>query len=118
FEDGEQTRDFVHVRDVVQANLRALETDRADWHALNIGSGAPTSVRYLAELIAASLDKSIEPELVGRYREGDIRHCYADVSRARDLLGYRPSITLEGGLPELIDWVSRQGAEDRTAQAI
>src|SRR5438034_2939883 len=84
FEDGEQTRDFVHVSDVVQANLLAMETDRADYQALNVGSGVPISIRAVAALLAQGLGKTIEPEVVGKYREGDIRHCYADIARARD----------------------------------
>src|SRR6185437_15551265 len=80
FEDGEQTRDFVHVTDIVQANLLALETNRADYQALNVGTGRPTSVLTVCELLAKGLDLEIEPEVVGKYREGDIRHCVADIS--------------------------------------
>src|SRR5256885_4435946 len=86
FEDGEQSRDFVHVSDIVQANLLALETDKGDYQAMNIGTGKPTSVKQIAELLADGLGKKIEPEIVGKYREGDIRHCVADISRAKDLL--------------------------------
>src|SRR5262249_1578461 len=107
FEDGGQTRDFVHVSDIVQANLLALETDRADYQALNIGTGVPTAVRRMAVLLARGLHKDLEPEIVGKYREGDIRHCVADISQARALLGYKPKVALEEGLPELLDWVRR-----------
>jgi dTDP-L-rhamnose 4-epimerase len=117
FEDGEQTRDFVHVKDIVQANLLALETDRADYRAVNVGTGRATSVLQIARLIARGLGKEIEPEVTGKYREGDIRHCVSDISQARDLLGYQPSVTLETGVPELIDWVSRQKASDQVAHA-
>jgi len=117
FEDGEQTRDFVHVSDIVQANLLALETDRADYQAVNIGTGIATSVRQVAELLARGLGKEIEPEIVSRYREGDIRHCVADISRARQLLGYGPRVQLDQGIPELLKWVSKQEAEDRVSSA-
>jgi len=117
YEDGEQTRDFVHVSDVVQANLLAMETDRADYQALNVGSGVPISIRAVAALLAQGLGKTIEPEVVGKYREGDIRHCYADIARARDLLGYEPRVALEQGISELIDWAAQQEASDRTAEA-
>ena len=117
FEDGEQTRDFVHIKDIVQANLLALETDRADYEAVNVGTGVSVSIREIAEMLARGLGKSIEPEVVGKYREGDIRHCVADISRARLLLGYNPQITLEQGIPELLDWVREQQAADETAQA-
>ncbi|MDT5060853.1 MAG: dTDP-L-rhamnose 4-epimerase [Acidobacteriota bacterium] len=117
FEDGEQARDFVHVKDIVQANLLALETDRADYQALNIGTGRHLSIRQIAQLLAQGLGKNIEPEVVGKYREGDIRHCIADISRARHLLGYEPLITLEEGIPELLGWVREQKAMDQMAQA-
>ena len=117
FEDGEQSRDFVHVSDIVQANLLALETDRGDYHAMNVGTGRATSVKQIARLLAKGLDKNIDPEIVGKYREGDIRHCIADISKARKLLGYEPKVTLETGLAELLDWLGEQDAEDRVAGA-
>jgi dTDP-L-rhamnose 4-epimerase len=117
FEDGEQTRDFVHVSDIVQANLRALETDGADYQAVNIGTGIPTSVRQIARLLAEGLGKNLEPEIVAKYREGDIRHCVSDISRARQQLGYAPSVSLEQGIPELLKWVREQTPEDRVSKA-
>ncbi|HKY04314.1 MAG TPA: NAD-dependent epimerase/dehydratase family protein [Blastocatellia bacterium] len=117
FEDGEQTRDFVHVNDIVQANLLALETDRADYQAINVGTGAATSIKRISDLLAKGLGKELRPEVVGKYREGDIRHCVADISKARDLLGFEPRVDLESGIPELLDWVSRQSASDRVARA-
>ena len=117
FEDGEQTRDFVHVSDIVQANLLALDSDGADYQAVNIGTGRPTSVRQIAGLLAEGLGKDIEPEIVGRYREGDIRHCVADISRARAQLGYAPRVTLEQGIPELLTWVRVQAPEDQISKA-
>jgi len=117
FEDGEQTRDFVHVSDIVQANLLALETDAADYEAVNVGTGRPTSVNQIARLLAEGLGKSIEPDIVGKYREGDIRHCVAEVSKAARLLGYRPKTTLEDGMKELLAWVSEQEADDRVNAA-
>lgn len=117
FEDGEQTRDFVHVNDIIQANLCALETDRANYQAVNVGTGRATSVRQIAQLLAQGLGKDLEPEVVARYREGDIRHCVADISRARDLLGYEPGVRLEQGIPELLEWVSKQEAEDQVGKA-
>ena len=117
FEDGEQSRDFVHVSDIVKANLLALETDKADYETLNIGTGRPTSVKEIAQLLAKGLGKNIEPEVVGKFREGDIRHCIADITKAKDVLGYEPSVTLEDGLVELLDWVAGQEAEDRVQAA-
>ena len=92
FEDGEQTRDFVHVSDIVQANLLALETDKADYEAINIGTGRAFTVREIAEKLAQGLSKDIVPEISEKYREGDIRHCSADITKARNLLGYEPKV--------------------------
>lgn len=117
FEDGGQTRDFVHVSDIVQANLLALETDRADYQAVNVGTGKATSVKQVMRMLAEGLGKQIEPEIVGKYREGDIRHCVADITRAQTLLGFEPKVSLEQGIPELLEWVKRQEASDKVARA-
>jgi len=117
FEDGQQARDFVHVSDIVRANLLALETDRADYQTVNVGTGRATSVGEVARLLAEGLGREADAEFVGKYREGDIRHCIADIARARRLLGYEPRVTLEEGIPELLGWVREQEADDRVAQA-
>ena len=117
FEDGEQTRDFVHVSDIVRANLLALETHKGDYEMFNIGTGRPSSVKDIARLIAKGLGKDIEPEIVGKSRAGDIRHCVADISKARRLLGYEPKVVLEDGLKELLAWVQGQEAQDRVSSA-
>jgi dTDP-L-rhamnose 4-epimerase len=117
FEDGEQTRDFVHVSDIVQGNLLAMESYKADYHAINIGTGRATSIRQVSDLLSKGLGVAIEPEIVAKYREGDIRHCVADVSRARSLLGYEPKVSLEEGIPKLLSWVRAQAAEDQVEQA-
>lgn len=117
FEDGEQTRDFVHVSDIVRANLLVLEADKCDYQSINIGTGRATSIKQIAEMLAKGLGKTIEPEIVGKYREGDIRHCVADIARAEDLLGYQPQVTLEDGLRELLDWLGTQQADDRVQAA-
>lgn len=117
FEDGEQSRDFIHVSDVVRANLLALESDKGDYQSINIGTGRPTSVKDIARLLAKGLNKDIEPQLVGKYREGDIRHCVGDISKAKSLLGYEPKIELETGLVELLDWVRNQRPDDRVSAA-
>jgi dTDP-L-rhamnose 4-epimerase len=114
FEDGEQTRDFVHVSDIVQANMLALETDRANYQTLNIGTGSPISITDISLMLARGLGKDLRPEITGKYREGDIRHCVADISRARTLLGYEPKVTLADGIPELLEWVRQQQAAEAT----
>lgn len=118
FEDGEQTRDFVHVSDIVQANLLAMEGPAADYQAVNIGTGAATSVLEIAKLFSDNLGFRKRPLILGKFREGDIRHCYADISKARQLLRYEPRVSLHEGIDELIEWVSAQsGVVDATEHA-
>jgi dTDP-L-rhamnose 4-epimerase len=117
FEDGLQSRDFTHVSDIVQANLLAMESEAANFQAINIGTGRATSVRRIAELLASGLGVDIEPSIVGRFREGDIRHCFADISRARKFLGFEPVVRLEDGIPQLLEWVKRQRAQDGVVKA-
>jgi dTDP-L-rhamnose 4-epimerase len=77
----------------------------------------PKTVRRVRELLAQGLDVKIHPEIVGRYREGDIRHCVSDISKAKNLLGYKPRVSLEQGIPELLNWVRVQAAQDQVAGA-
>lgn len=117
-EDGRQKRDFVSVQDVALACRLALESAGAPGNAINIGSGKPVSVMHLAEMLAHLLEKPHIGKIVtSRYRKGDIRHCFADISLARRLLGYEPKVTLEAGLLELAKWLEGQTAVDRFAQA-
>jgi dTDP-L-rhamnose 4-epimerase len=118
FEDGAQRRDFVSVHDVARACALALERDGADGRALNIGSGESVSVREIAERLArVTGNDHIEPEITGKYRVGDIRHCFADISLAERLLDFRPSVALEDGLAELAEWLEGQVADDRAEDA-
>jgi dTDP-L-rhamnose 4-epimerase len=117
FEDGQQCRDFVSVYDVVQACRLALEVPEAAGLALNVGSGQPFTVSEVAGMMATVLGKPLAPEVCGEYRAGDIRHCFADITQARRVLGYRPAVTLEDGLVELAGWLRMQTADDRVAQA-
>jgi dTDP-L-rhamnose 4-epimerase len=118
FEDGGQMRDFVSVQDVIAANLLAMQSDRANGHALNIGSGSPISIREVASGLARALDTTIPCEITGKYRAGDIRHCFADISRAQDLLGYQPKVTFDSGIAELVDWLREQRAEDKAEHMV
>jgi len=117
YEDGLQSRDFTHVYDIVQANIRAMNSDAADFQVINVGTGVSTSVLRVAQLLAEGLGVSIEPKIAGRFREGDIRHCFADISRARSLLGYEPTVSLEQGIPQLLDWARGQEAVDAAERA-
>lgn len=118
FEDGLQRRDFVHVSDVVQACVLSLHSDSARGQVLNIGSGNAYTVRDIARAMAEVTGKTrIQPEITGKYRVGDIRHCFADISLARKLLGYSPEVTLDRGLRELAAWLNDQVAIDRVDEA-
>lgn len=113
FEDGEQMRDFVHVKDIVRANLLAMERKESDGEVINVGTGKPITIRRVAELLAQSLGKDVQPVISNKYRAGDVRHCYADIGKARRLLGYEPEVTHEEGFRELAEWLRGQQAEDR-----
>jgi dTDP-L-rhamnose 4-epimerase len=117
FEDGLQRRDFVAVQDVARAFALALESDAAAGHALNIGSGQSVTVRDVGEKLAATIGKSIAPEATGTFRAGDIRHCFADISLARELLGYEPRVKLEDGMAEIAAWLEGRVAHDRVDRA-
>jgi dTDP-L-rhamnose 4-epimerase len=118
FEDGEQRRDFVHVSDVARAFADALVSSNADGEVFNIGSGSDRSVSQVAEALAAAMGREeIKPEIVGKSRIGDIRHCFCDGSKATAKLGFRAEKDFQQGLAELADWVASQTADDRVDQA-
>jgi dTDP-L-rhamnose 4-epimerase len=116
-EDGLQSRDFVHVSDIARANLLALRCEAAGGRVYNIGTGRATTVLRIAQLLAERLGVDIPPSITGRYRAGDIRHCFADIERARRELGYEPRVKLEDGIDEVIEFARGQAAEDRVEQA-
>ncbi|WP_431470864.1 NAD-dependent epimerase/dehydratase family protein [Sphingosinithalassobacter sp. LHW66-3] len=118
FEDGEQRRDFVHVTDVARAFSDALELPQAAGETFNIGSGQDRSVTEVANALAEAMGKNdIEPEIVGKGRIGDIRHCFCDTSKAADAIGFRARKDFGEGLAELAEWVAEQTAEDRVSEA-
>ena len=118
FEDGLQQRDLVSVYDVARACRLALQSQEAEGAAYNIGSGNCYTIRDIADQAARVVGKEhIQPEITGKYRVGDIRHCFADNSRALEVLGYQPRVSLEEGLAELAEWVIDQRPVDRVDQA-
>jgi dTDP-L-rhamnose 4-epimerase len=117
FEDGRQTRDFVHVHDIAQANVLALERPGVAGGVYNVGTGRPTSVLQVAEILAKELGFPEPPVISEKFRAGDIRHCYGDVHRAADELGYQPRVSLSEGVAELLAWLRTQSAEDRVESA-
>ena len=118
FEDGLQQRDFVNVHDVARACRLALEVPEAPGHVLNIGSGRSVTVREVARALGEVLGKPhLRPAVTGKYRMGDIRHCFADITQARRVLGYEPQVAFHEGLAELAGWLEGQVAVDRVAEA-
>ncbi|HYP49135.1 MAG TPA: NAD-dependent epimerase/dehydratase family protein [Thermoleophilaceae bacterium] len=111
FEDGRQMRDLVHVADVVRATVSALDAPAAPGHAINVGTGRPLEIAQLARRLASVLGSTLEPELTGECRAGDIRHCYADITLGQRLLGFEATTTLDNGLAELEDWISGQAID-------
>ena len=118
FEDGLQRRDLVSVYDVAQACRLVLENPKAAGNVFNIGSGQAFSIREVAEKMATVINRpELMPEITGRYRAGDIRHCFADITFARNMLGYRPQVTFEQGIEELASWLEGKEPSDRVSQA-
>jgi dTDP-L-rhamnose 4-epimerase len=118
FEDGRQMRDFVSVHDVVQANLLAMESSEADGMALNIGSGSPVSIAEVAAALTECLGENLPAEITGKYRVGDIRHCFGDITAARKILGYEPRCRFSDGIVELVGWLRSQTAVDKAADMV
>ena len=123
-EDGEQKRDFVHVKDVTDAFMHAITSEREVWDAFNVGSGEAITVNRVARVLAEKLHKNIAPEITNKYRIGDIRHCFADIGKMQHMFGWSPKRRFEDGMRELIDWVRRaprpvdRTLEMRAAQAM
>jgi dTDP-L-rhamnose 4-epimerase len=119
FEDGEQMRDFVHVLDVANAFATVLESDKEVWDTYNVGSGNPVTVNEIAFMLARLLRKNIAPQVLNKYRVGDIRHCFADISKIQAAFGVSPRHDFEDGMKELIAWVRTASKPvDRSAQSM
>ena len=117
FEDGAQRRDFVHVEDVARAFRLAWETPEAAGEVFNIGSGRAWTIAEVAEILAAEMGRpDLGPEILGRARAGDIRNCFADISKARRMLGFAPERRLDTALGPFVDWVRQETVEDRNAE--
>ena len=117
YEDGLQCRDFVSVADVVQAIQLALTRKIGGHRIFNVGTGRPTPIKEIAQILARCYKSDVQPVIVKKFRSGDIRHCTADISAIRESLGYRPKTSLEDGLRELVEWSSQVEARDTFEQA-
>jgi len=113
FEDGLQTRDFIWVGDIVNACLLALKKEKANYEIFNVGSGKPVTIKKIAEILIELLNKNLKPEITYKFRKGDVRHCYADISKIKRKLGFKIETKLEDGLKKLINWSKKEKAEDK-----
>src|SRR4051812_4308093 len=117
FEDGQQRRDFVHVHDVARACVMALESDHTD-DVFNIGSGQSRTIVSVAQDLARVMGRSqMTPSITAKYRAGDIRHCFADITKSERLLGFAPRVRFEDGLDELARYLADQIADDQAEKA-
>lgn len=112
FEDGKESRDFVFIDDVVAATIAGLEKSSADNQVFNVGTGVPVDVLTVANTLVASYNINVPIKVSGNYRLGDIRHNYADISKAKDLLGFIPQSTFEDGIRRFTEWVDSQSVKD------
>ena len=118
YEDGNQMRDFVSVYDIARACRLAMEVPEADNEVFNIGSGNSYTIKEIADKLSKQLNKEhLEPIITGKYRVGDIRHCYADISKAKKILGFTPEVQFEDGMKELAEWLKGQVAYDMVDKA-
>jgi dTDP-L-rhamnose 4-epimerase len=118
FEDGRQIRDLVHVSDIVAATLAAMDAPEAPGRAINVATGRRIGIAELATKLCDLLALELEPEITGEFRAGDIRHCFADTTLAKDLLGFEATVSMDDGLPELVEWVARQSVTESGDEAL
>lgn len=117
FEDGNQSRDFVSVHDITQANVLAMQNKAADYEIFNVGSGSQVTISQVAETIIKAHRSSVKPKITAQFRPGDVRHCFADIGKIKHKLGYKPKMSFEQGVHELIDWGKTEQAKDNLEQA-
>ncbi len=117
YEDGLQTRDFISVYDITDANVVYLEDERSFGKIFNLGTGNPISIKEIAEILAKLLGKNIKPDITEKFRSGDVRHCTADISLIKKTLGWSPKWDFEKGMQDLIEWGEKEKATDLFDQA-
>lgn len=113
YEDGKQTRDFISVHDIVRANILAMEAKTKGFHTYNVGTGQPLTIEKIAVFLAGYMGLDIAPQITRKYRQGDIRHCYADITRIKKNLCFSPEIDFAVGMKELLEWSKGIKAKDR-----
>lgn len=120
FEDGLQSRDFIHIKDIVSANILAMEKDEANYEVFNVGTGERITILKIAQILIEKInpDKGLKPKIKNEFRKGDIRHCFADISKIRKILGFELAVNFKEGIDDLVDWVRKQTCEDKVEQAL
>ncbi len=118
FEDGLHSRDFVSVHDIVEANLLAMESTNANYEVFNVGTGRSANILEIAQILIKLYEKDLKPEITNKYRAGDIRHCFADISmKIKNKLGYNPKVYFKEGMKELVEWGEKKEAVDKFEEA-
>jgi len=112
YEDGLQTRDFVHIKDLVRANILCLEKTESDFQTFNVGSGKPIKIKDVAKIIAKIYKKDIKPNILYQARKRDVRHCYADIKRIKKILNWEPKVKFEDGIKDVIEWADQEKSVD------
>lgn len=117
FEDGLQSRDFIYVSDIVKANILAMENKNADYDFFNVGTAQSKTIFEVANTIINLGNKKISPKIVNKFRHGDIRHCYADITKIKKKLRFLPEVSFEEGIKRLLKWSKEKDAKDLTYKA-
>ena len=112
YEDGNQSRDFIYIDDVINANILAMQDPNADYETFNIGSGKSTTVKHIAHELYSIFNKQPQIEITNTYRKGDIRHCIADTTKVKQILNWQPTVSFEEGLRKMVEWSKEQEARD------
>lgn len=117
FEDGLQSRDFISVHDIIQANILAMKSKAADYEIFNVGAGRQITIKQIAETIAKLNNSDIKPQITGKFRKGDVRHCFSDITKIKSKIGFEPKVSFEEGMYELVEWSKNQQAVDGSETA-
>ncbi|MAG02053.1 nucleoside-diphosphate sugar epimerase [Candidatus Pacearchaeota archaeon] len=112
YEDGNQTRDFIYIDDVINANLLAMDNPKANYKTFNVGSGKPIAIKHIAHELYGIFNKQPNIQITENFRKGDIRHCIADNTKINELLGWEPTVSFEEGLKKTVEWSQEQEARD------
>ena len=120
FEDGLQSRDFINVKDICQSIILSMEKIQAKGEVFNVGTGYPITIKEIANILIQKINPEINPIIINNFRAGDIRHCYSDISKIKQKLGFYPKILFEDGVEELIQWVKSLAGnvKDKSKEAL